>query len=121
VCLLGAVVAVRTARLAADPHRLDARGERRWFEWADREPYAAPALLQASGELRPGEPIVLIVPPTAEPLDWWGMIAAYHLPHHPVIGVYVRQQPRQLPHATRIRVWRDGSFRVTPWVADGGG
>jgi protein-S-isoprenylcysteine O-methyltransferase Ste14 len=120
MCLLGAVVAARTARLAADPRRLDAHGERRWFVWANREPYAVPALTQASAELRPGEPIVLIVPPSEERLDWWQMIAAYHLPRHPVLGVFVRRLPPQVPQATRVRVRRDGSSHVAPSIADGG-
>jgi hypothetical protein len=121
LCLFGALVVTRATLLVTDPQRLGARGERRWFDWANREPYAAPALVQVADELRPGEPIVLVVPPTRRGLDWWRMIAAYHLPRHRVVGVFVGQLPRQRPDATRVRLRRDGSFRVTRSVAGGGG
>jgi hypothetical protein len=121
LCSLGAVIAARTVRLTTDPRRLDAHGERRWFEWAHREPYAATALARAAAELRPGEPVILIVPRTVRRPDWWRMIAAYHLPRHPVVGVFVRTLPRHPPEGTRVRVRRDGSFRVARSDVEGDG
>jgi hypothetical protein len=117
---LGAVAAVRAWRFAADPHRLDAHGERRWLEFAYGAPYAAPAFEQARAALRPGEPVVLVVPTMALGLDYWRTIGLYHLPHHPLLEVYARPLPRRLPPAARVIVRRDGTSRVVRPVEDGG-
>lgn len=76
--LVAAAVAVRGAALARG-ERLEARGEERWFAWAQRHPGVAAALEAAAGEVPPGARVVWTVPPgVGEP--WVEIMALYRLP-----------------------------------------
>lgn len=85
----------RTDGLLRHPPCLTAHGERTWLAWAYRHPEPQQLFQRIGGQLRPGEPIVIVAVAAVEETYWWRAMASYFLPDHPIAALSnLRRQPR---------------------------
>jgi hypothetical protein len=77
----------RTDGLLRHPPCLTAHGERTWLDWAYRHPEPQQLFQHIGGQLRPGEPIVILAVAAVEETYWWRAMASYFLPDHPIAAL----------------------------------
>ena|ERR1700676_1791789 len=77
----------RTDCLLRHPPCLTAHGERTWLNWAYRHPEPQQLFQRIGGQLRPGEPIVIVAVAAVEETYWWRAMASYFLPDHPIAAL----------------------------------
>jgi hypothetical protein len=107
----------RTDCLLRHPPCLTAHGERTWLDWAYRHPEPQRLFQRIGGQLRPGEPIVIVAMAAEEETYWWRAMASYFLPDHPIAGLTnLSRPPRPTPFSAggpaRVIVSAVGRVRV---------
>jgi hypothetical protein len=70
--------------LLSHPPCLTAHGERTWLTWAYRHPEPQDLWRRIAGQLRPGEPVVIVARQAVAETYWWRTMAGYFLPGHPI-------------------------------------
>jgi hypothetical protein len=83
----------RTDCLLRQPPCLTAHGERTWMGWAYRHPEPERLFQRIGGQLRPGEPIVVVARATVAETYWWRALASYFLPDHPIAALSDPDRP----------------------------
>src|SRR5258708_35280319 len=86
----------RTDCLLRHPACLTAHGERTWLGWAYRHPEPQRLFQRIGGQLRPGEPIVIVARAAVEETYWWRAMGSYFLPDHPIAALRRRDRRSRL-------------------------
>jgi hypothetical protein len=109
---VAAVILVRAGRFATGGVVLDSHDETAWLGWAWRDPGVAEIWKRAAERMVPGERVVLLLPPDADPV-WTGVMALYHLSGQELVEVRRGRIDRPLPPgATVVRLRPDGTVRI---------
>lgn len=103
VTLFVAVTALQRVRELAASQPPAAVGEKRWMDWAYRWGMADP-LRDAGRQLRPGEPVELVVHHPIFEEGWWKVMARYYLPSHRVVAIRRAADPTPPQHHTLVVV-----------------
>ena len=121
--LLAAVALARGVQLSLAAGReqlLTAYSESTWLRWASPQGLdALRSFAPVLERLRPGQPVVLVLPAGGS-VRWWRVMAPYHLVRHELLAV----QPRPLPpipvDAAILLLRRNGEIEVRPNATDRG-
>ncbi len=103
----------RTDCLLRHPPCLTAHGERTWLGWAYRHPEPQQLFQRIGGQLRPGEPIVIVARAAVEETYWWRAMGSYFLPDHPIAALRRRDRRSRLSASVaQVIVSASGQVRV---------
>jgi len=111
------VLCVSLARadcLLRHPPCLAAHGERTWFAWAYRHPEPQQLFERIGGQLRPGEPMVVVAMAAVDETYWWRAMASYFLPDHRIAALSDLDRPPRLSAGgpAQVFVYAGGQVRV---------